>query len=151
MELLSPCDSQITTPTRCSYNWVRRRRWTRTSLGVWWRAWSYVCDVSRRSVVVPTRGGQDLWLWYLFSFDFVHSRTLCYLDECMNVELIVWHGECKPIISFAFHPYFYMRCAKIPYLRSFQNGLIPLSRASTRRSYSRILGITSWYSEPSPT
>ena len=38
-----------------------------------------------------------------------------------------------------------MSRAKIPNLRSFQNGLIPLSRASTRRRYSPILGITSWY------
>src|SRR6187401_3147888 len=36
-----------------------------------------------------------------------------------------------------------MSRAKIPNLRSFQNGLIPLSRASTRRRYSPILGITS--------
>ena len=28
---------------------------------------------------------------------------------------------------------------------------MPLSRASTRRRYNSILGITSWYSEPSPT
>ena len=38
-----------------------------------------------------------------------------------------------------------MSRAKIPNLRSFQNGLIPLSRASTRTRYSPILGITSWY------
>ena len=35
-----------------------------------------------------------------------------------------------------------MSRAKIPNMRSFQNGLIPLSRASTRRRYSSILGIT---------
>src|SRR6187399_2881196 len=38
-----------------------------------------------------------------------------------------------------------MSCAKVPNLRSFQNGLISFSRASTRRRYSPILGITSWY------
>ena len=38
-----------------------------------------------------------------------------------------------------------MSCAKVPNLRSFQNGLIPLSRSSTHRRYSPILGITSWY------
>ena len=42
-------------------------------------------------------------------------------------------------------PIFYMSCAKIPDLRSFQHGVMSLSRASTRRRYSRILGITSWY------
>ena len=31
------------------------------------------------------------------------------------------------------------------------NAVMPLSRASTRGRYSRIEGVTSWYSEPSPT
>ena len=31
------------------------------------------------------------------------------------------------------------------------NAVMPLSRASTRRRYSRIEGVTSWLSEPSPT
>src|SRR6187401_1776838 len=45
-------------------------------------------------------------------------------------------------LSFPLSSLFYMRRAKVPNLRSFQNGLISLSRASTRWRYSPILGIT---------
>ena len=68
-----------------------------------------------------------------------------HLNDVWTCNEFVWRGECKPTIFYVFHPHFYMRCAKIPNLRSFQNGLISLSRASTRRRYSPILGITSWY------
>ena len=68
-----------------------------------------------------------------------------YLNVAWTCNVFVWRGECKPTIFSVFHPYFYMRCAKVPNLRSFQNGLISLSRSSTRRRYSPILGITSWY------
>ena len=82
--------------------------------------------------------GVDLLFWY-------RSQTMSVLDDCNVIHVFVGRGECKrtmylfPVLSI------YMGCCE-DYLTcdiAF-NAVMPLSRASTRRRYSRIEGVTSW-------
>ena len=61
---------------RYRWDWCRWCHWTQ--VGVRWRPWPLLCFLSRWSVVVPSRVDRDLaWVVVFYSFDFVHTRTLC--------------------------------------------------------------------------
>ena len=76
VRLLSPCDSQIPSETRCRDRWFHSRWFNWAQVGVRWGLRTILCFLSRRSVVVPSwgdRGRCRIWGCSLFWF---RSRTL---------------------------------------------------------------------------
>ena len=66
-----------------------------------------------------------------------------YLDDAMLYSCIVWSGECKPTM-YLFPYVLHGLCEDYLTCDIAFNAVMPLSRASTRGRYSRIVGVTSW-------
>ena len=115
----------------------------RTQVGVRRGPWSLLCFVSGWSVVEPSWDdrGSSIWGYLPFLLDLAVVGLCVYSEWCMNYLSIVWSGDCKPTL---FIPFLLITwdCVKMTLLGQNHNAVMPLSRASTRGRYSRIVGVT---------
>ena len=143
VRLLSPHDSQITSKTSCRCRWYRAGDATELKeefdedlvhhvvsfqliSGGAQSGWSGIfcirgCLSLFGSVVGPWLYLDDIWFIYVLCEVAIVSQL------CISFPYVL-HGLCED----------YLTC-DIAF-----NAVMPLSRASTRRRYSRIEGITSW-------
>ena len=143
--LLSPRDSQITSKTSCRDRWYRSRRFDWAQVGVWWRLGTILRVLSGWSVVVPSWGYRFRTLSHVGgSFLFWHrSRAMSDLYDGCYLCTLMWRGECKPTM-YLFPYSVHGLCEEYPTCDIAYNAVMPLSRASTRGRYIRIMGVTSW-------
>ena len=141
MRLLSPRDSQIL-PNSCRCRGYQCKWCYRTQVGVRRGFRTLLCVFSGRSVVDPSWGDRDrVACWVIFYFDAVVGPWV--FGWCNVIYVLDWRGECKPTMFLPFYYLYYMGCCEDCLTCDIAfNAVMPLSRASTHGSYSRIEGVT---------
>ena len=108
VRLLSPCDSQITSKTRCRDRWCRSRWCAWAQVGVRRRLSPLLCIFPWWSVVVPSWGdrGPCRMLGLIFYFGTIVGpwvywmivMLFMYSDWCMIYLCFLWSDDCKPTL-----------------------------------------------------
>ena len=138
--------------TKCRAWWFRSRWRVWTQVGVRRRLSTLLCFLSWWSVVVPSWGWSGLcrMLGSLLFWRRSRAMSACLMD----VIYVLW-CDVASVSQLCYLPLFiiyYMGCCNDCLTCDIAfNAVMSLSRASTRGSYSRIEGVTSWYqSHPRP-
>ena len=139
VRLLSPCDSHITYKTRCRDRWYRSRRFDWAQVGGRWGLRTILRFLSRRSVVEPSWGDRGP---YAFGVDLYFGTAVGPWVYWMNVMLFMYLCDVASVSQLCiFSPFIYITwvvCEDYLTCDIVFNAVMPLSRASTRRRYSRI-------------
>ena len=125
---------------RCQCRWRNQAQ-----VGVRRGTWSLLCFFSWWSVVEPSWDDRGSSIWGCLLFFWFRSRTYV----CTLIDVWFYYVLCEvAIVS--------QLCISVPYVLhglcedyltcdiAF-NAVMPLSHASTRGRYSRIVGVISWY------
>ena len=128
--------------SRCRCRGYQRRWRNWAEVGIWQGPWSLLCIVSRWSVEEPSWDDRGSSIWGYLLFFWFGTRT--YVCTLINVWFIYVLGEVAIVsqLSLSHSCSLHGIVWRWPFLQQNHNAVMPLSRASTRGRYSRIVGIT---------
>ena len=131
---------------RCRCRGYQRKWRNRAQVGVRRGTWSLLCFFSWWSVVEPSWDDRGYSIWgYLILIWILTVVGLCvYFGWCMNNIYVLCEVAIVSQLSLSHSCSLHGIVWRWPFLRLNHNAVMPLSRASTRGRYSRIMGVTSW-------